>query len=339
MSQSSEPTDMKQKVFNVIWIYLGVLAFILIVMYSTRSTTQSAAVTTIPETTGSSSASGQETVKVEQAPEEKETSKSADNSDKVVNKSPADGAATLAKTSDQASDEKAAVPQEINEFGKTPSTDEKTAEVEKPSAEVAPAGQETKETAQSSPAEETSTAAAFAAATDSDTNQNQELAKSTADPSVPFGLPDVFENSKNKSGVTTCQMKKWDLQFPCDLTWEVDKAKGNTQLVIAKDPVVTLSWYEFNKQIHFLTQLNHFFFEKFDFYGDNFQTERVTFAGHDAILVKGNSKDEPDVERRDYYYLEDNKLLGIFFKVSPSEKWEQGKWIIKRVKDSFSKIL
>jgi len=137
--------------------------------------------------------------------------------------------------------------------------------------------------------------------------------------------------------IETCQMKDWGVQFACDLSLEViDKNQEVIQVVLSKDPMVTLSWERFNNNVRFLGQLNRFFFEKFDFYQDGFKTESVQFAGHQAVLVKGYAKQQPDVQTRDYYYLYGDKLFGVFFRLSSIDKLGAGELVVKKAKDSFS---
>ena len=159
--------------------------------------------------------------------------------------------------------------------------------------------------------------------------------------SVPFGVSELEEISspEGSGSLKICRMKEWDVQFKCDLTWEIlDKEKENFRLVLSKDPMVTVSWQKFDKKLHFFNQMNRMFFEAFNLYQDGFQMENVKFSDHDAILVKGFSKQEPAVEMRDYYYLYGDKLLGVFFRLEPGNKSDNGKLIMKQVKDTFAKL-
>ncbi len=145
--------------------------------------------------------------------------------------------------------------------------------------------------------------------------------------------------SAKKDGAQVCQMKEWGVQFVCNTKWQVlDKNKELYKIVLNKDPLVTVSLKRFSEPVHFLSQLNHPFMEKMDAYQDGFQMEKVQFAGYDAMLVKGYSKEQADTQLRDYFYIHDNKLFGIFFRLSPQERWEEGKLVIKEMKDNFSRI-
>ena len=84
-------------------------------------------------------------------------------------------------------------------------------------------------------------------------------------------------------------------------------------------------------------QLNKDFFEKTGLYSKGFVTEPLQFAGRDAILVKGYDAQTPDVQRRDYYYLHNGKLVSVSFKMA-DDKDNAGKKIFQQVKNTFAAL-
>ncbi len=152
-------------------------------------------------------------------------------------------------------------------------------------------------------------------------------------------LNNISAQREKIGGHHMCRMKDWGVQFTCDVNWEVmDRNTDLLKIVLSKDPLVTVSLKRFDEPVHFLNQLNTLFMEKNGRYKNGYQTERVKFAGYDAILVKGYSTDEAQTQLRDYYYLHNNRLYGVYFRLSPQERWEEGKLIIKEMKENFSQI-
>ncbi len=155
---------------------------------------------------------------------------------------------------------------------------------------------------------------------------------------------DLVQSDSIQNGLTDtiniCTMKDWGIEFPCDMKWmaNTEDEPGNIKFILSQEPLITFGWKRFDQDIHFLGQLNNIFFEKIGFYQNGFGTERVNLAGYDAVLVKGYSAEIPDTQQRDYFYLHNNKLVGVSFTLSPADKWEEGKLLIQKVKNSFSTI-
>lgn len=140
--------------------------------------------------------------------------------------------------------------------------------------------------------------------------------------------------------VETCDMADWGVSFKCDEKWVVQReAHPETpEIEIYQDPRVIMSWNKLDANVRFLGQLNDLFFEKTSLYREGFKTERVKFAGHEAVLVKGLASEDPQTQRRDYFYLNGGKLVSISFAVSPEDKWDEGKLVIQEVKNTFSPL-
>ena len=133
-----------------------------------------------------------------------------------------------------------------------------------------------------------------------------------------------------------CPMKDWGVEFTCDQDWDVspETAGELNPLVVSQDPLLTLSGEKFDRNIRYLMQLNRLFFENTGHYKNGFVTENADFAGYKAILVKGYDAQLPDIQRRDYFYLYNDKLLSVSFKISDN-KDQEGKMILQEVKNSF----
>lgn len=167
----------------------------------------------------------------------------------------------------------------------------------------------------------------------------EALTEAAANPEETEPSSSAYSESRIiKDTVRTFKMQDWGVQFMCDLKWKVINAEtpAQAQIILSEEPLVTIDWKKFDQNIRFLAQLNKFFFEDTGLYAQGFSTEKVDFAGHDAVLVKGYDKNLPDAQRRDYFYLHDNKLVSISFTLSPKDEWDQGKEIIEEVKESFA---
>src|SRR3989338_4022312 len=167
-------------------------------------------------------------------------------------------------------------------------------------------------------------------------SETPPVPEKTAEIDIP-AKPTAYEKTFLTDTIRTCSLKNWGVAFKCDLKWNVseDDEPGKMDVIIFEDPLVTVGWKKFDKNVLYLSQLNRFFFEKLGLYEDGFSLENVRFADHDAVLVKGFSADTPDTQRRDYFYLHNEKMVSIFFTLSPKEKWEGGKSLIQEVKNSF----
>ena len=135
-------------------------------------------------------------------------------------------------------------------------------------------------------------------------------------------------------------MQDWGVEFKCDLNWEgVNSAHPErAPILLSKTPLVTLNWEKFDRNVRFLGQLNKFFFEKTGLYEPGFVMENVRFAGYNAIAVKGFDQRLADTERRDYFYIYDNQLISVSFRLFPKDQWDKGKFLVQEVKNSFAPI-
>lgn len=150
----------------------------------------------------------------------------------------------------------------------------------------------------------------------------------------------VYVKTFLSNTIETCDMAEWGVSFKCDEKWVVQREAHPDQpeIEIYQDPRVVMSWKKLDANVRFLGQLNDLFFEKTSLYKEGFRTERVKFAGREAVLVKGLASEDPQTQRRDYFYLNGDKLVSISFAVSPEDKWDEGKLVIQEVKNTFSPL-
>ncbi|MCA9401117.1 MAG: hypothetical protein KC713_05785 [Candidatus Omnitrophica bacterium] len=141
------------------------------------------------------------------------------------------------------------------------------------------------------------------------------------------------------SKVQTCKMKNLGVQFTCNLSWKViNEESGDGVIVLSDDPLVTLTWKQMEHKIRFLGQLNTMFFEKLGAYENGFRTEKVDFAGFQAVMVKGYTNGQSDAQVRDFYFVKDDQLVNVSFSLSPKERWDDGKFLIEEVRNTFAKL-
>jgi hypothetical protein len=155
---------------------------------------------------------------------------------------------------------------------------------------------------------------------------------------IEENIMDVVNESATEvmaGGSSLCQTAEYGVKYWCDTQWESQDASDGEMFVISSSPKVTLEFAHTDKKIVFLGQVNTFLLSELGDYKAGFRTERVKFAGREAIVVKGFDKNNPETRYQDYYFIHDNKLAGVKFALSPKEQWDEGKFLIKKVADSF----
>jgi len=136
-----------------------------------------------------------------------------------------------------------------------------------------------------------------------------------------------------------CYARSSHVMFRCDPDWKVRIVdEHSTIITISSDPFVTLAISRIESPIRYLGQLNRSFFASGRIYLDNFRNDYVKFAGGDAMQLKAFSKSEPDMRYLGYFYLNDAGLNSVFFAVYPKESWDDYKFLIKRITDSFRRL-
>ena len=143
----------------------------------------------------------------------------------------------------------------------------------------------------------------------------------------------------DEENLVTCYARESGVKFLCNPNWKMKVVDQNsTVITISSKPFVTMAISRVDAKISFLEQLTKDFFKQRKLYLDNFQKDRVPFAQGDAIQLKAFSQIEPDMRYLGYFYIHDSKLNSVFFAVYPKENWEDYKFFIKKIRDSFSRI-
>ena len=154
-------------------------------------------------------------------------------------------------------------------------------------------------------------------------------------------LSDIEEETQEKivTDLQNCQLEQIGVQFLCDPAWDVvPYAGGIDRIIVQEQPLIALGIDKLDKKYRFLAQLNSLAFEKMGFYKDGFKTERVSFAGHEAVLVKAYSALKDSTQRRDYFYIYEGNTVHISFSLE-DEEWAKGDQnYLKVITDSFQKM-
>ena len=101
------------------------------------------------------------------------------------------------------------------------------------------------------------------------------------------------------------------------------------------EPYISIAVSRISAKIKFLEEITPSFLRETGLYQDNFQISWATFAGRKAVEIKAYSKFEPDMRYLGYFYKNEDSLNSVFFAVYPKEKWNDYKFYIKEIKESF----
>ena len=142
-----------------------------------------------------------------------------------------------------------------------------------------------------------------------------------------------------KNNLVTCTSEQYNIKFLCNLKWTLKFIDDDTTMfTISKSPYVTLTISHIDEDISFLAQVTKSFLEKKNIYAENFQRARFPFAGGESIKVKAFSKIEPDMRFVSYFFLNDKGLNNVLFSVYPKSKWDDYKFLIKEITESFEPL-
>ncbi|MFT5387918.1 MAG: hypothetical protein ACI9E5_001053 [Candidatus Omnitrophota bacterium] len=133
-----------------------------------------------------------------------------------------------------------------------------------------------------------------------------------------------------------CSYDKLHIGFRCHLDWLYAQDKNNFRAVISQDPEVTFSIISVDSGVKFLSQLSAKRLDSFDLYAEGFAIERATMADQKTIKVKAFSKQNANVRLTDYYFVNDNKLYGVLFSVTPKSRWDEVQHLIDYIAKSIS---
>jgi len=140
---------------------------------------------------------------------------------------------------------------------------------------------------------------------------------------------------EQNKGLFDCRLYDPSMEFLCNPDWETQKVQGTTIIKVSVDPYVAMSVSRVSSDIVYVEQLSHSFFEERKLYEKGFTQDFVKLAGMDAVQVKAFSKREPDMRFLSYFFFHKGTLYNILFSVYPKERWEEYKFLFKRIKNSF----
>ncbi|MDD3375215.1 MAG: hypothetical protein PHY73_05785 [Candidatus Omnitrophica bacterium] len=150
---------------------------------------------------------------------------------------------------------------------------------------------------------------------------------------ISFAAEDV--SPSHDSDLEMCYDEVLDLRFSCESDW-IYQAQGETIfLVISEDPAVTLTLTRSESWIKFLNQLDRKVLQEIGHYSDGFATEECMVASQKAVKVKAFSQEYEDIRLLDYYFMNDGYLYSVLFSVDPKERWDDYKFLIQDVVNSF----
>ena len=132
-----------------------------------------------------------------------------------------------------------------------------------------------------------------------------------------------------------CRLDDYGLTYLCNPGWIVEKQDDVTLVVVSTDPLIMITVRFPDSKIKLLAQLSKIYFQDKQWYQPGFQKEGCTFAGREAIRIKAFPSDNPEVRVTDYFFMNQGKLVGVFFSVFPKERFEETQFQIKEIADSF----
>ncbi|MFP4473597.1 MAG: hypothetical protein ACLFPX_07025 [Candidatus Omnitrophota bacterium] len=148
--------------------------------------------------------------------------------------------------------------------------------------------------------------------------------------SVSAQTPDYVDHR-----LESCFDDQLEVRFDCHPDWEVHFNDQSDIFVISEDPAVLLTIARRETDFKSLEQLTPGVLEEFAQYADGFRTERVSIDGIPAIRVKAFDRTYPQIRLADHYFLKDGYLYMIFFSVTPRKAWDDYRYLLRDVLQSF----
>lgn len=129
-----------------------------------------------------------------------------------------------------------------------------------------------------------------------------------------------------------CDNADFKVRFICHEDWKIENIDNAVIVIISEGiPIVTFTIAKLNVDVTFLGQLSKNYFNKRALYQEGFQLNRVKFSGKDAVEVSAFSKKFSDRRVLDYFFMNDSQLFAVMFAVGPTEKWDDYKFLIKKI--------
>jgi hypothetical protein len=132
----------------------------------------------------------------------------------------------------------------------------------------------------------------------------------------------------------SCTDDEFKLKVLCNPDWGLETYSEAFLMAISEDPAVTLTIVKLKFKIEDISQLTDLYLQETKHYAKGFATERVLFAGHEAVMVKSFAAEYPEIRLLDYYVIHEGQLYGFFFSVNPKESWDDYQFLIKKISQS-----
>lgn len=146
----------------------------------------------------------------------------------------------------------------------------------------------------------------------------------------------IDSTDTSKEDLLTCKDEELGVRLLCNPDWELQTDKETILIIISSDPAVTLTIARQKTPLISVEQLSNTLLTELGQYEEGFDTERIHLAGQEAIKVKGFYKSYPQIRLLDYYLIHNSSLYMVLFSVNPKEKWDDYKFLIKRITESLS---
>lgn len=148
------------------------------------------------------------------------------------------------------------------------------------------------------------------------------------------GLAAELESTENQES-NICVNPKLGIQFYCEDKWKVRMLDDAVLVVISSEPMATVTVARIDTDIKYLSQLTHKVLKDKELYKEGFRAERSKLGGKDTLQIKAFSKQYADRRVLDFFFIHEEALYGVLFAVYPKDSWDQYKFLIKNIVDSF----
>ncbi len=141
-----------------------------------------------------------------------------------------------------------------------------------------------------------------------------------------------------KISAKQCADSEFGVEFSCESTWKWKRTNDAILIIISSKPMVTMTISKVDSPIKLLGQITDSYLRERGLYAEGFQAERVKFLDGEAVHVKAISRDYPDIRLSDYFFIKNNSLYGVLFSVKPNEEWDNYKFDIQEIIQSFQNL-
>lgn len=141
-----------------------------------------------------------------------------------------------------------------------------------------------------------------------------------------------------KMSSNQCADSEFGIEFTCEPTWKWKRTNDAILIIISSKPMVTMTITKIDSPIKFLGQITDSYLRERALYAEGFQVERVKFLDDEAVYIKAISSHYPDIRLSDYLFIKNNSLYGVLFSVKPREEWDNYKFSIQEIIQSFRNL-